>query len=327
MYYLSLVIGVNGKDKKRLRCVGYVRVSTEEQAESGNSIDAQKRQIRRFCEMKAEVNGEDWKLERIYKDEGESAYKKDGKDRPNFKEMMDDIDDWDCVIATRLDRLWRSMVGSIEWFRELNEHGKHCVVIDMDLNTKTVMGAFVKDIIVRIAQLESEMIGDRVKKVFDHKFEGGNAWLTRAPLGYDLVGEKGKRRLEINEREAEIVRVAYRLALTLPQYMVAVELNKMGLRTKRTEKYPEGGLFSQPSVSHILHNPVYCAYVYRDGVLRKNGHDPIIEVEQFNAVQKAIYKNARKRKYPPIELGEDVIKCKRTCLSGRGVAVYIAEDD
>ena len=300
-------------NKSILKCVGYVRVSTEEQAQEGISLDAQKRAITDYCNARSGSSGQTWQLLGYYEDDGKSAYS--GETRPQFEKMMTEHEQWDCCIAVYLNRFWRNTKLALKWFDEMQEKGKDVVAMDLNLDTTNAMGKFALTVMLGVAQLESDQTSERVKAIFDHKFEtDDNTWFTRAPLGYDLKDGK----LIVNDAEARIVRTAFNLALRLPQRLVAVELNGMGFTGK------SGKPFSQPSIAHILHNPVYCGYVYRKGVLRKNGHKGIVEKELYNDVQKTMWQRGTKaRKYPPLELGADKIECKRICTSGRGHAVYV----
>jgi site-specific DNA recombinase len=71
------------KTRKKLKkkAVGYIRVSTAAQAEKGESLDTQKRQIEDYCQQKG------WTLIQIYEDAGVSGSKAEG--RPGFIEMGD----------------------------------------------------------------------------------------------------------------------------------------------------------------------------------------------------------------------------------------------
>ncbi|RLG08163.1 MAG: hypothetical protein DRN68_04195, partial [Thaumarchaeota archaeon] len=73
---------------RKIKAVGYVRVSTEEQAREGLSLDAQEEKIRAYCTAKG------WRLVRIYRDEGFS-----GKDlnRPALQEMLRDHHGLDSI--------------------------------------------------------------------------------------------------------------------------------------------------------------------------------------------------------------------------------------
>src|SRR2546422_11036647 len=113
------------------------------------------------------------------------------------------------------------------------------------------MGRFVMDIIQRIAQLESEQIGERVKMGMTQKARVGPGILGfHPPLGYDVA----EGRLVPIEAEAEVVRQMFDLCLsgrTLGE--TAVELNAHRQRTKL------GTSWTPIQVFRILHNTVYAS--------------------------------------------------------------------
>src|SRR2546421_4593383 len=161
------------------------------------------------------------------------------------------------------------------------------------------MGRFVMDIIQRIAQLESEQIGERVYMGMSQKAKEGPGILGfHPPLGYDLA----EGRLVPNEREAPLVREMFTRCgegRTLEE--IAVGLNQDGYRTKRDTEW------TPVKVYRILHNPVYAGFLRWDGIVRRAEHEPVVTVETFNAAQKglrsrALLSNARS---PPVHLNAD----------------------
>src|SRR6185312_11706887 len=110
-----------------MRLLGYVRVSTVEQEHSGQSLDAQERQL------VAHATSRDWWITRIAR---EQASGKD-LDRPRLQEILQSLADGeaDGLIVTRLDRLTRSIadfIQLVEWFMNAD---KALIVLDFDLDT------------------------------------------------------------------------------------------------------------------------------------------------------------------------------------------------
>ena len=89
-----------------MECVAYMRVSTEKQAEEGNGLDSQKRDIELFC-RKNELVVADW-----YVDDG---YTGANMDRPELQRLINDCikKRVKCVVAFKLDRLSRSMIDGL----------------------------------------------------------------------------------------------------------------------------------------------------------------------------------------------------------------------
>lgn len=99
-----------------MRAVGYVRVSTKEQAVEGYSLSAQKEQIKRYCEMY------DLDLVNIYSDEGISG--KNLEDREGIQDLRDDAKAglFDTVIIWKLSRISRRLLDTLTLIDELNTH-------------------------------------------------------------------------------------------------------------------------------------------------------------------------------------------------------------
>src|SRR5207245_461822 len=171
-----------------LKAVGYVRVSTEEQAHEGYSLEAQERSIRAYCEAKG------WSLTRVYRDEGLSAYK-DVK-RPGYEAMIAAMGNWDVVVVWKLNRLHRTMRGFVMDSLKLADAKKDLASVTESLDTSSAMGKLVYHLLGALGQFETDQTAERVKAAFAEKFESDTAaWFTRAPIGYDLINGK----LVVNE--------------------------------------------------------------------------------------------------------------------------------
>ena len=90
----------------QMECVAYMRVSTEKQAEEGNGLDSQRRDIENYC-RKNELIVSDW-----YIDDG---YTGANMDRPELQRLVNDCSRKrvKCVVAFKLDRLSRSMIDGL----------------------------------------------------------------------------------------------------------------------------------------------------------------------------------------------------------------------
>ena len=166
----------------RIKAVGYVRVSTEEQAREGLSLEAQEARIRAYCEAKG------WKLVRIYRDEGFS-----GKDlnRPALQELLRDLkaDGIQAVVVAKLDRLTRSVKDLGYLIDELFD-GIALASVEESLDTTTAGGRFVLHILGAVAQWERETVSERTRNTLRYKRERGE-WVGRIPYGFK-IGPDGR---------------------------------------------------------------------------------------------------------------------------------------
>lgn len=266
----------------------YVRVSTEDQAKEGFSLDSQLEKLRSYCKARG------WEIAGEYIDDGYS-----GRDvrRPAYQKMMNEMDKWDILLVMKMDRIHRNSKNFMLMMEELRKKNKEFVSMTESLDTSTAMGRFVMDIIQRIAQLESEQIGERVYDGMRQKAKQGAGLLgSPAPFGYEYDGGKlvGK---------GEELRVARRIFEMYIDGMgmkdIADELNRQGIKTKK------GGKWDRKTISRILSNPVYCGLIEWENFIFEGEHKAIVSIEEFNKVQlRKASRAKRKGKIFVIEGGE-----------------------
>lgn len=130
----------------------YVRVSTVDQ-----ELDQQIHSCKKFCEFKG------FKIGKIYKDIGSG---KDYFKRPEYNEMLKDLRamKYMGVVTFRFDRLGRNAREATTFFEEMENKGIKIYSLNENLDTSTAIGRAVRDIIVRLAQLERESIVEATKQ-------------------------------------------------------------------------------------------------------------------------------------------------------------------
>lgn len=250
-----------------MRAALYVRVSTEEQAKEGYSLDAQTKRLDAYCKSKG------WTVSDIYREEG---YSGTNVDRPEYKRMMNEINDWDVLLVLKMDRIHRNSVNFTLMMDTLRRKGKEFNSMQDKFDTTTAMGRFLMDIMQRIAQLESEQIGERVKFGMIAKAKSGVGTLGSGhPYGY--VYERGS--LKVIECEAEVVRNIYSMYNDgMSMNGIADTLNNSFITSKT------GGKWSRQSISKILHNPIYVGYIRWDGIVRSGEHSAIVDQELYESI-------------------------------------------
>jgi len=267
-------------DAQQTRVAIYTRVSTEDQAKEGFSLDAQLEKLRAYCTAR------DWEIVGEYIDDGYSGRK---IRRPAYATMMEKIDSWDALLVIKMDRIHRNSKNFMLMMEDLNKKGKEFVSMMESLDTSTAMGRFVMDIIQRIAQLESEQIGERVYAGMEQKAkQNGGVLGFNIPYGYDYIDGK----LVVNDSESTIVKNIfdmYRNKLSMKK--IAEILNQKRIPTKLNK------IWGPQTISLILKNPVYCGFLHWESYLNPNEHPPIIDKIIFNEVQKSIQKKNIKTKH------------------------------
>jgi len=249
----------------------YTRVSTEDQAKEGFSLDAQLDKLRAYCTAR------DWTIVGEYVDDGYSGR---NTRRPAYKKLLNDIDKWDTLLVIKMDRIHRNSKNFMLMMEDLKKENKEFVSMNESLDTSTAMGRFVMDIIQRIAQLESEQIGERVYDGMAQKARiNGGALGFNIPYGYNYIDNK----LIINKQEASVVKHIFDLYLDgKSMNKIAEYLNEKNIPTKRKKTW------RSQTISKILKNQLYCGTFHWDDYKHENVYPPIIKEEIFNKCQSYI---------------------------------------
>lgn len=134
--------------------IAYSRVSTEEQADSRNGLEAQR------SALDAEAARRGWTVEH-YADEGVSG-KVVG---PQLVEVLQLLASGqaDGMVVSKLDRLSRSIINAATTIENARRQGWSLVVLDMDLDLTTAAGRMIAGQLILFAQYERELIGERTK--------------------------------------------------------------------------------------------------------------------------------------------------------------------
>ena len=221
-----------------MSAVGYVRVSTEDQAKEGVSLDNQKVKIIAYCQLK------DLELREIVEDAGISAknLKRTGVQKVLRLARRKEID---AVVVYKLDRIFRSTVDALETTKAFDKWGVSFHSIEETLDTRSAMGRFFFTLTAALAEMERGLIGERTKAALAHKRAKSEKTGGDIPYGYDITPPGI---LTKNETEQEVIRMIRRLnrdGYSLRQ--ICRELEQAGYSTKR------GNPTWQPStISKIL---------------------------------------------------------------------------
>ncbi|MBE6525228.1 MAG: recombinase family protein [Thermoplasmata archaeon] len=265
-------------EEEKKRAALYARVSTDEQAQEGYSLDAQLDVMRAYCDIhELEIAGE-------YVDDGYSGTNI-RRNAYNFMFSPDERKKWDVLIVMKMDRIHRNSRNFMDMMQDLNRHKQQFISTYDRIDTSTAVGRFAMDMIQRIAQLESEQIGERTYMGMREKAESFAGILGfNAPFGYSF--EDGN--LVIVEDEAEIVREIYnRYQNGSTMDEIAFYLNTNHLLTKNNNPWNKYNLRT------VLHNPTYAGYLHWEEIVWKADHEPIIDPEFFNEIQLLIASKIR----------------------------------
>jgi DNA invertase Pin-like site-specific DNA recombinase len=141
-----------------MRVVAYTRVSTREQAEDGHGLDAQRAAIRREIELRG------WELVDFCEDEGLSGASLKGRNELVRAVRMIEDGKADVLMATKIDRVSRSVADFADLLRRAEMHKWVLVVLDIGLDLTKPTGKFVAHIMSAVAELERGFISERTKE-------------------------------------------------------------------------------------------------------------------------------------------------------------------
>jgi putative DNA-invertase from lambdoid prophage Rac len=167
--------------KGAMRVVGYVRVSTEEQALSGVSLDAQRQQITGYSMMKG------WQVAEFFVERGVSG-SVPLAERPEGRRMLGTVTAGDVIITSRLDRAFRSAADALGTLEELKDQsiGLHMIDLGGDVCGNGI-SKLVFTILSAVAENERDRIRERIREVKRHLASQGVYGGGKRPFGWDVV--------------------------------------------------------------------------------------------------------------------------------------------
>lgn len=222
--------------------IGYIRVSTGEQS---NSIEMQRDKIEAY----AKTN--DLLLIDIIIDEDVSGSTKFEK-RAGGSKVLQLLNSGKAIhiVSTTLDRMFRNSLDFLLITTDWDKKGIEFSFVNMGgqaINSSTPIGKMVLTMMAAVAELERNMISDRIKNILNHK-KANLVVYGRTPYGFDAVDGK----LVANEKEMHVVGVIKELSGRgkSPRY-ISGQLNEMEFPAK------DGGRWAHTSVIGILKNNIY----------------------------------------------------------------------
>ncbi len=231
----------NGK----IKVATYTRVSSQEQALEGTSLDYQDEQLNTYCALQG------WSVINSYVDPGFSG--KDGE-RPGLGRLLSDakIGLFDRVIVFKLDRLARNLRLLLDIEQKIRVYGVSLISVKESIDTSTPTGKMMFQMFGMVAEWERETIIERTKSGKLQRFKDGCWAGGKVPYGYAY--DKATKKLVVNEVEARTARrifTEYSEGKTL--YGVTEGLNKDRIagRSKKSPGWREG------AVRDVLINPMY----------------------------------------------------------------------
>ena len=263
-----------------LRVDLYIRVSGQEQAIKGLSLEAQQENLEEYARERG------WVIVGVYIDAAKTARKRLGK-RTNFLRMLEDVkqDKVDLILFTRLDRWFRSVADYYKVMEILDAHNCGWLTTQEQYDTTTAGGRLYINLRLSIAQNEADLCGERFGVVLDSKVKHGTVVSGKIPFGYRINKEK---RLEIVPQDAAIILDAFEhyrssvsVRATAAYIQLTYGLNWDNIRCRRN-----------------LCQTLYIGHYESNGRVNPNFCPPIVPRDLYDDVQKLLSNNTKANPCP-----------------------------
>lgn len=273
----------------------YARVSTQEQAENGNSLEFQIDKLKAYCQL------HEYKIVGEYVDAGVSGAK---SERPALNKLKKDIDKIDIVLIYKLDRLSRSIKDTMNLIEDLfKPNNVNLISLSENFDTSQAMGMATVGMLSTFAQLERETIKERMMAGKIQAVKSGKN-INRIPIGY--VKKDGK--VFKDEKTKNCVKFIFDLVQEKKSLTEIANILEMS-------EYASLRKWDFMTISRMVKNKIYCGHTDSFGKLIRDTHERYITDEQQKymleliAERKLHSSKSRKNKFPALFRG--IIICPK----------------
>jgi site-specific DNA recombinase len=221
------------------KAIGYVRVSTTEQATEGISLDAQRAKIRAW----AAVN--DYEVAEIYEDAGITGTCLNK--RPGLKEAIAQTSKGMALVAYSISRIARSTRDMLNIADQIQGKGADLVSLTEKIDTTTAAGKMVFRMLAVLSEFERDVIAERTSGALAHK-KSKRELYSPVPLGFEACNG---HLLPIAAETEVIATIQVMRSGGCSLRQIATRLNEEGIAGKK------GGKFYASTIKAILANPIH----------------------------------------------------------------------
>jgi site-specific DNA recombinase len=262
---------------KNINVITYGRVSTDEQADKGFSLNHQEEMLTKYCEIKK------YNIVKHYTED----YSAKNFNRPEWKLLMEYVKknkhSIDMVLFTKWDRFSRNQEGALTVIRQMLDMGIIVNSIEQPLDLTIPDNKFLLAFYLVSPEVENDKISQRTKDGMRRAKKEG-CFIAKAPYGYNNAKVLEKTSIEPNI-DAKIVLKAFK---EVAKGIEAVEV----IRKKFKEKYLLK--LEKQQFYNMLKNKTYCGmieipeYKKEQAEVIKGIHLPIVDLELFKKVQNVL---------------------------------------
>jgi DNA invertase Pin-like site-specific DNA recombinase len=158
----------------------YIRVSSDRQVDEGCSLEEQERRV------KGRAIEEGWELAWVFCEKGISGSIPLGE-RPAGAELLAVVKPGDVVVASKLDRMFRSARDALEVIEDFRARGIHLWLLDMGDVSGNGVSQLVVTVLAAVAEFERERIGERIRDAKRHQRQENKHLGGIRPFGFALA--------------------------------------------------------------------------------------------------------------------------------------------
>lgn len=271
-----------------MRTACYVRVSTDEQSEKGNSLSEQEERLRAYCKAMG------WDDPVLYIDDGYSA---GDLRRPHLTRLLEDIkvQKYEIILTTKTDRLCRKLLDILNLVDYFDKYDCKYVSSSEGFDTSTPSGRMTLQLLGTFAEFERERIRERVRDNMISLAKNTDRIISRPCYGYNVIDGQ----LLINIEESLIIKEMVKMTLKgLGARQIAKHLNEKGITTKDGNQWHDKVLREflkrETLIGEFVYNRTYkkgtriLTRPEDEWVHIKGHHDPIIDEQDFYEMQRIL---------------------------------------
>lgn len=216
------------------QAIGYIRVSTEQQANEGVSLEAQKAKIAAWCV----TNG--YELVNVFVDAGISGKSMDK--RPGLQDAMKALKKGMALVSYSLSRLARSTKDALSIGETVAKRKADMVSLSEQIDTTTAAGKMMFQMLAVLAEFERNLVAERTTNALQHKKATNQKYTNITPYGFEAI--EG-RLVQVQAEAAIVAEIQAARASGNTLQSIADTLNGRGIPTKTGKTW-------QPATIHLL---------------------------------------------------------------------------
>ena len=216
------------------QAIGYIRVSTEQQANEGVSLEAQKAKIAAWCV----TNG--YELVNVFVDAGISGKSMDK--RPGLQDAMKSLKKGMALVSYSLSRLARSTKDALSIGETVAKRKADMVSLSEQIDTTTAAGKMMFQMLAVLAEFERNLVAERTTNALQHKKATNQKYTNITPYGFEAI--EG-RLVQVQAEAAVVAEIQAARGGGNTLQSIADSLNGRGIPTKTGKQW-------QPATIHLL---------------------------------------------------------------------------